>query len=232
MELIETKFIPKYKWDYLILLGDFLDMTPLNHHAMESGNLRELEGKRMKKDYAEMADILIRLRKAVGKKCQIVYFLGNHEEWAEKFVDRHPTLEGMMEAVYNLPFKELGIEVIAPRKTKQIGKIVFVHGDLNGKYTPANHAAKMVSLFGKNVVYGHHHTLQISARMSPADQNDKHAGFSIPALADVNPTWAGNKPNQWVNGFAVIDISPKRFTVYPIVSSRDGFIFNGVEYEN
>src|SRR6266849_53365 len=148
------KYMASRHWDIAVYLGDGLDMDAISHHAIESGNRRVMENKRLKKEYAAYGKILRRHRKILGPKCKIIYFLGNHEEWAERYVDEHPELEGMVEPQYCLPFDELNIQLIEPRHFKQIGKILFVHGDLDkGTYGSVHHAKKAVELYNKNIVY-------------------------------------------------------------------------------
>ena len=223
LELWE-QYLASEKWDYIIYLGDFADMDAISHHAIERSELRMLEGKRLKEDYTDMSAILRRHRKIVGNDCKIYFFLGNHEEWAEKFVDKYPMLEGMIEIQHNLPFKELNIDVIGYRKHLKIGKIYFIHGDLNRSFAPANHARKVIDIYGKNVVYGHHHTLQVAAKLSPAGIDETHTAHCIPALCDINPDWAGGRPNQWLNGFGVFYVTPTAFSVLPIVSAKNKFV--------
>jgi hypothetical protein len=101
------KYMASRRWDFLVYLGDGLDMDAISHHAMQSGNRRDLEGKRLKKDYDAYSKILRRHRKIVGPNCKIIYFMGNHEEWADKFLDTFPMLEGMIEPRHCLPFDEI-----------------------------------------------------------------------------------------------------------------------------
>lgn len=229
---VVERYMASRPWDYLVYLGDFMDMDAISHHAMEAGDQRSLEGKRLKKDYADMAAILRRHRKIIGRKCNVIYLLGNHEEWADKFVDKFPMLEGMLEPTNNLPFDELNIEVIQQRHKKQIGKLHFIHGDISaGYYSSKHHAMKVVETYNRNVVYGHHHTLQAYTKLSPVGINETHSAYCIPALANIAPVWARNKPNQWLNGFGVFFVSKDRFTVLPIVAVRNGFIApDGKEY--
>ena len=213
------------RWDYLIYLGDFLDMDAISHHALEKGDARSLEGKRLKKDYEEAAEILERHRKIVGPKCEIVFFLGNHEEWAEKFLDKYPQLEGFLEVENNLPLRKLNIEVIKPRHYKKIGKIYFVHGDFQaGYYVSQHHAKRMVETFNRNVVYGHHHTYQGFTKISPAGIDETHSAHCIPCVADTAPSWAKDRPNSWLTGFGVFYVSEDAFTVIPIIAAKNRFI--------
>lgn len=219
------KYMASRRWDYVVYLGDGLDMDAISHHAIESGDRRSLEGKRLKKDYEAYGKILRRHRKIVGKKCTMIYFLGNHEEWAERMVDTYPGLEGMIEPRYCLPFDELNIEVIDYRMPKQIGKIFFIHGDQDkGGYGSIHHAKKYVELYNRNLVYGDKHTLQVYTKVSPAGIHETHTAHAIPCLADTRPRWNRSKPTAWLNGFGVFYVTQQRFTVLPIVSINNGFI--------
>lgn len=226
------KYMASEKWDYLIYLGDFLDMDALSHHAIEKGNFRALEGKRLKKDYAEAEKILRRHRKIVGKNCKVIFFLGNHEEWGRKFVDKYPTLEGMIEPENILPLKELDIEVIEPRHLKKIGKMYFIHGDIHGgNFVSAAHAKKIVETYNRNVIYGHHHTQQSYTKISPAGIEDTHTAFCLPCMANTSPEWHGDRPSAWLNGFGQFYVSKNNFHLSTIVAVHNSFIApNGKEY--
>lgn len=227
------RYMASKRWDFLVYLGDGLDMDAISHHAFESGDRRGMENKRLKKDYEAYAKILKRHRKIVGPDCKIVYFMGNHEEWADKMVDMFPGIEGMIEPRYCLPFDDLDIEVIEYRHFKKIGKILFLHGDLDkGAYGSVHHAKKYVELYNRNIVYGDKHTLQVFTKVSPAGMDDTHTGYSIPCLADIRPKWNRDKPTSWLNGFGVFFVTEQRFTVLPIVAINNGFIApDGIVYE-
>jgi hypothetical protein len=212
------------KWDYVVYLGDFLDMDAISHHAYEQGDMRSLEGKRLKDDYKAASLILRKHRKIVGKKCEIIFFLGNHEEWAEKFLDKFPQLEGYIEVRNNLPLDELNIKVIEPRHFHKIGKIVFVHGDISQGFGSKHHAMKMVDTYNRNVVYGHHHTLQTFTKISPVGIDETHTAHCLPCVANTAPDWSQDKPNSWLNGFGIFYTSEQSFSVFPIVSTTNGFI--------
>jgi len=211
-------------WDALLYVGDMMDMDAISHHALEHNDRRSLEGKRLKKDYENFAKILRRHRKIVGKKCKIYYMLGNHEEWADRMVDMFPGLEGMIEPRYCLPFDELNIEVIDYRKHLKLGKLYFIHGDLqSGSYTPVNVAKKIVEIYNRNVAFGHHHTLQAYTKISPQGIDETHTGYALPCLADTNPKWNRGMPTKWINGFAVYFFDEDTFSLFPVVAAKNSF---------
>lgn len=218
------EYMKKVEWDYLIYLGDALDMDAISHHAMQHGDHRSLENKRLKKDYDEFSKILRRHRKIVGPKCKTLFFMGNHEEWPDRLVDKIPGLEGLIEPQYCLPFNELNIELVDPRHPVVIDGITYIHGDLNnGPYSPKHHAMKVAELYNRVVVYGHHHTLQVFTKPSPFGFDEKHTAYCLPALADIQPSWSKKKPNSWVNGFGVAVSDEDHFSVIPIIAQGNEF---------
>lgn len=228
------RYMREHRWDYLVMLGDFLDMDAISHHAFEHRDNRSLEGKRLKRDYADASKILRTLAEIAGKKCDKTFFVGNHEEWADKFISIYPQLEGFLEPENNLPLKELGFDLIPPRHAKKIGKITFAHGDVsNGAmgYSTTYHSKKMLDLYNRNVVYGDKHTLQVFTKISPAGIQETHTAYAIPAMANISPSWAKDRPNSWLNGFATWEQSDTRFTIHPIVAVHNGFVIEGKEYQ-
>lgn len=226
------KYMADEKWDNLVYLGDSLDMDAISHFALDSGNNRALEGKRLKKQYAEFSKILRRHRKIVGKKCGITFFMGNHEENPERFIDKYPTLEGMLEVEENIPFRELNIDIVPPRAFKKIGKAYFIHGDIGQGYMPVCHSKKVVETYNRNVIYGHSHTFQAFTKVSPMGIDETHTAYCLPALADINPEWSKDKPNRWLNGFGVMYSNDTHFILIPIVAVYNGFIApNGKFYK-
>jgi hypothetical protein len=210
-------------WYAVIYLGDMLDMDAISHHAMEAQDLRDLEKKRLKQSYEEFSNVLRRHRKIVGKKCQMYYFMGNHEEWADRLVDKVPGIEGLIEVAYNLPFTELNIKTIWYRDFLKLGKVVFIHGDIQkGSYTPVNVAKKIVEIYNRNIVVGHYHTLQAYTKISPQGIDETHTAYIIPCLADTKPDWSKGQPTRWINGFAVYYWTDDAFSVIPVVSAKNG----------
>lgn len=219
------RYMASRPWHFLVYLGDMLDMDAISHHAMESGEYRVLEGKRLKKDYEAFEKILRRHRKIVGKDCQIYYFFGNHEEWASRLIDHMPTLEGFIEPENNLPFEELKIKVIPPRGVMKIGKLHFIHGDIDkGAYSSTHHAKKVVDLYNKNIAYGDKHTDQTFTKVSPVGLDEIHTAYSIPCLANIRPAWNRDKPTAWINGFGVFYVRDDgSFNLYKVVAVKNGF---------
>jgi predicted phosphodiesterase len=206
-----------YKPDEMVVLGDFIDMAPVSHWNKE--NIREREGMRLQRDYIAAHDLLKRITKNVKK---LTYIEGNHEDWVRQYVDRNPELEGMIEPEVGLKFEELkktGLKIkhIQYGQVHNIGKLWFTHGT----YTGANHAKKHVDAYGRSIVYGHLHDVQMAIKVSPIDVDDKHLGLSLGCLADKNPAYLKNKPNNWVHCIGVGYVRRDgTFNIDPVIISN------------
>lgn len=218
-----TRYLGRHRFDYIVYGGDTLDMGCISRHAIKENNWGALEGKRLKDDYRGMSTIL-RTHRRLQPKAEIYYLRGNHQEWVDEVVRKLPSLEGLLEEHVHLPLEEVGAKIIAPRKHAKIGKLHFIHGDVFGKYVPVFHSKKVVELYNRNVVYGDRHQYQSYVKASPIDLDDKHGAWCIPTMGNLNPRWAKDRPNNWVNGFAVFYILGSKFSVYPIISVDGNFI--------
>ena len=217
------RIIGDLKPDFFVFLGDNMDMVSINHWLHDREDRRHLEGKRLRQEYDNFqTEILDRLK--LPQHCRKVFMLGNHESWLEQYIDKIPELEGFAEIDKCLDLKEW--EIIPYRQTCKIGKIYFHHGEYVGKH----HSAKMVDTFERNIVYGHLHSYQIHTKITPINC-EAHSAISMPCACNMNPDYNRDRPSAWVNGLGVFYIHPDgNFNIYPIISSKDHFIFNGKYY--
>src|SRR5262249_17216541 len=86
-------------WDFLIYLGDVLDMNCISSH--NENNLRAVEGQRLLSDY-KIADEEIlkpheRIIRGANPAARIAWLEGNHEQRIERYIDANPQMEGLIE---------------------------------------------------------------------------------------------------------------------------------------
>lgn len=220
--------IRKEKPDVIVCLGDQLDMRAFNHHEMKKNNRRYMEGKRAKIDYdGFQKEILDKIEQIAPKDCLLIFMLANHEDWGEQYVNEHPEVEGLVEVQNCLDLKNW--EVIKNKDYVKLGKLYLHHGDFNGG--GKHHASAIVTIGEKSVMYGHNHTCQVHVKTNDIDM-ESHIAYSIPTLGTCDPEFLRKAANSWVNGlgFAYIDGKTGFFNVYPIISSKGHFVFNGVYY--
>lgn len=205
-----------YKPDRIIFLGDFLDYFSLSRFAEESVAARAAAS--MKDEFAEGNRVMDKFT----KHCKdIVYLEGNHESRYKDYLDKHPEVKGLVEPEVGLNFRDrrkagYKIKHYTYNECHKEGNLYFTHG----LYTTQNHAAKHVQSFGRNLVYGHIHDVQMATHVSPIDISRKHMALCLGCLCDRNPTYLRNAPSKWVHCLGVVHIRDNGdFNVDPIVIS-------------
>jgi predicted phosphodiesterase len=198
-----AEFMQSRRFDGYVCLGDLIDFSIISSHNI--GNLRGVENGRILEEYRVADAILTQHEKIIrtnNPKAKMVYLEGNHEFRIQRYIDANPALEGMIEVPKVLNLAKRRIEWV-PSWSKgelfNLGNCSFHHG----LFCNDHHAKKMVQRFGRSILYGHTHDLQIySSHGWPAD--NVLIGASLGCLCRV--------PQQYLRG------SPTRF-------SRRGVIF-------
>lgn len=220
------KFTKDFQPDVFVFGGDNMNFDAVDHWKMEKGQKRPLEGKRLLKEYKEFTDTILNpVEEILPKNCRKIFHLGNHEDWVERYIDKHPEVEGMLEIRNNLNLKDW--EVYDYGKTSKVGKLYIDHGRYISKYS----ASKTVDVYGRNIIYGHGHTSQSYAKVTPID-SQAHEATQIPCACKMNPDYMKNMPSAWMNGFAIAYIKDNGlFNLYVIKSVNGHFTApNGKEY--
>lgn len=226
-------FISKNRVDGFLFGGDQLDNEEISHHNA---------GKPLYKpvgSYKKHTDGFARLLDEVElftKKSERVWLTGNHDEWEKQIDETDPHLRGCLDRPTLLKLQKRGWQVVPNGLHYRLSKyLVAIHGDqLRGSmgYISNNAARSALQAYpGDNLIFGHTHTCQSFAQVSPVDVDHKRMAWNMPALCDLNPTFMKNRPSAWVHGFGIAEVrSDQSFNVYPIVVTKGRFSFNGVEY--
>jgi hypothetical protein len=219
------KFTEDLDPDIFVFGGDNQDLEVVSHWV---GNKRQVvEGKRLKKDYAEFnRDVLDPLEAILRDDVERVFHLGNHEDWIRQYIQEHPEMEGLIELEEHLHLD--GWRVLDYGKTAKYGHLHSMHGT----YTNIHNAMKTAQVYGRSIMYGHGHTLQTHTLVTPMDSLP-YAATQIPCACHMNPSYALNRPNAWTNGFAVMYIQPNGcYNLFPVVAIDGVFAApNGIVYE-
>jgi hypothetical protein len=186
-----------------------MDCEPVSH--WQKNKLKDREGLRLASDFKESNLLLDKIQDNSGR---LIYLEGNHEFWLRDAINAQPELEGLINLEPNLRFDERKVEFHEYNKVYRLGKLAFTHG----LYTSQNHAKRHVDNFGCSIVYGHMHDVQLHVKVSPIDVEDKHLGLSLGCLANTNPTWLRNRPNNWVHclGLGTVRASGN-FSIDPVI---------------
>lgn len=199
------------KWDHVVQLGDYLDLNQLSRWTKE--DLRKASRESLQAEFDEGNRVLDMLQKAVRRKnpdVKIVMSYGNHDQIRlEKYMDKFPIFEGMLEFHKVLNLRERGIKWFdgyTHADEFSIGHCRFIHGDSISK----THAVTMMNDWcndGSSLIYGHTHDHQVASRKAKGNDVSPIA-MSVGCLCELEQDYIKKKPTKWVQGFAVLDFKP------------------------
>lgn len=220
---IALAFMKDFQPDTIILGGDMLDCRQVSHWTATSPG--QTEGMKLFSDAKELRERLIQPCEKLADRC--VYIEGNHEDWLNQFVDKHPALEGIVE-INNL-LRLDNWTLIPQGGAYQLGKLTFIHGDqISGG---VNAAANATNAYEASVRLGHFHTYQAATKTS-AVKLDGHTGVVVPCMCKNGIQYAKGAPARYMQGFLWGYVEPrgKHFNDYVTVITDGQAIIQGKVY--
>ena len=220
------KFISDFQPDYLTLGGDQLDLSVISHWNKRSK--LNMEGLRLRDDYQGFRrDFLDPLERLIPNAKKTV-LKGNHEDWADQFLDENPALEGLLEIDSNVGYTANGWTMIEQGKAARIGKLYIVHGDhIRGQLIAKN----ALMMYEQNVRFGHFHTYEAFTKVSALDEKHCKSAVAVPCLCSREASYGKGAPNRWLTGFNVGYMYPDgTFTDTVIIMINNRFHWNGITY--
>lgn len=189
------RFAEDFKPDVWIHGGDMLDCGVISHH--NHGKPGATEGLKLLADAKEGRDIFVApVEKIVGSG-ELVYLIGNHEDWLTDLTDKIPALEGLIDLKTLLKLEKWN--VVPQGGAYNLGKLTFIHGDtVRGGENVAKNA---VINYERNVRFGHHHTAQLYTKNSALDYKNGKTGMAVGCLCGKTPKYGEGSPNKWSQGF-------------------------------
>ena len=229
---VALKIVEWYKPQVVVVLGDFLDCAPVSHWLKANQRVKSAEGLRLKDDFDRGNKLLDKMLVPSVKK--LVYLEGNHEDWIHDAIERNPEFDGLIDLSLGLKFDERrkrGLDIVHLRYNKcwNLGKLWFTHGI----YTGVSHAKKHVESYARNIVYGHLHDVQLHVKVSPVDVEDRQLGLSLGCLADRNPQFMENRPNNWTHALGVGMVRANgNFNIDPVIISGGEATYAGITFKS
>jgi len=167
-----SRLVVDYRPDFIIIGGDFISCSSLSHWDRNKRML--MEGRRYQSDIdtANKALNLLfhdlhRLQKNQRRSKKkvyrptIVYLIGNHEEWVDKYIDVHPELEGAISIEKDLKLAQRGIRYL---DKIVVDNVLFQHAMIgnNGVAIACKHTPKKaLEMSSMNTITYHTHKLEL-----------------------------------------------------------------------
>lgn len=223
------RFIKDFKPDRVILGGDMHDWTPATHWIANQSI--ELDGQSIKRCFKELHEYLLNpILDAVPKSTEIIYLVGNHENWLEQTMLLNRNGLGYWSLQDNIDLKKFKMQIVPLNHAYNVNNhLCYIHGI----FTTLYHAKKTVEAYRKSVLYGHTHDIQVYTAVSPVDVSEFYKAGSVGCLCKLNPAYGKNQPNRWVNGFnyCYIDDDTGYFQDNQVVIVKEKFWANGRLYK-
>jgi len=197
-----VKTLKAHAPNIVLINGDFADFYKISRWQQDPGKRRFSEERKL------VIDGLTWLRSEFGKKCRIVYKLGNHEERWNAFVwNRAPEIYDLPQVQIDglLEFESNGIELVTDQRMVLAGKLAIAHGHELGRgiFSPVNPARGAFLRTHHTIMVGHSH--QTSGHADTNLWHEETFVWSTGCLCDLTPEYA--RVNRWNHGFAFIDVS-------------------------
>lgn len=226
-------YLSQNKVDVFIFGGDQFHFDCISHHTKHTpifrtrrSYLNDIEG--------FDKNILQPLENVLGKNCEKVWIIGNHEDWEQDLINEQPELEDVIGHVRLLGLEGRGWTIIPLGHAYKLGKLKVIHGEtLTGIGNQAGMfpARKAVELYAGNVLAGHTHAPQTFTRVSPVEYTNKWQAHISPISGHVNPEYLRNRPTAWLCGFNIIDVFPNgQFNYYPVIVCNEVCSYGGKVY--
>lgn len=169
-----NKLIKRRNPDNIVVLGDFLNLSSLSH--WEKNNKLKMEGVRYKEDIEAGNAALDAMFQDVNlKKTNLIWHLGNHDEWSYKYLEMYPQLQGHIDILEDLKLRRRGITNVVPyKKYSEINGVLFTHAPMNAANQPIGGkfaAQKASDITAKSMVFGHTHSVQQYSCQRHGDDN-------------------------------------------------------------
>lgn len=162
------------KPDVIVQLGDFITIDSLSNWDMNKRLV--MEGRRYNEDIAagrrainKIFDPIFEYNKQCARmhikqyKPIIHWFLANHEDRVQRYVEQNPQLQGHVDVIKDLGLNKLPVNIVENKDYIEQNGILFTHSPVNaaGKLVSGKYSAFRVSdLVSMSTIFGHVHRLE------------------------------------------------------------------------
>lgn len=207
----------------LVILGDFLDVPYLmkrceqfKTYARRADGIEEYFLPHLEREFEWGNQILDELQQHFSK---IIFVEGNHD-WRIRWFQE----SAYCPAAYKHNFDYIAGLKLGSRKIPWVfyNDFVDLGNDLSlthGIYHGTTCLKKSYEAVGKSIIFGHVHRAETKAF---SVRGKTHKAHSLPAMCHLNPEYMKNMPNNWTNGFGIVNLKPNGHFNYHLMEVWDG----------
>ena len=178
----------RLKPENLFLLGDIIDFYGLSDFLRDPSRLGDLQD-----ELDQVGKILGNFRKAVGRKCRIIYLEGNHDYRLVKYLWKHPEIASLEDLKLSslLKLDDLFIEHRGYHDPLRWRGLQVEHGDRISGYSCYT-ARQMLDARGLSGISGHSHRMGLYYRRQEAGVQcwaENGCLCSLKVEYSISPNW-------------------------------------------
>lgn len=214
-----------YKYDGIMLLGDFLDMGALSQY--EKGKISHTNVT-LKEEYEVGNELLDMIDERLDKNALKVFIYGNHCDryWRWMADVNNNKLGDVFSPTDQLRLKDRGYIVKDNYKTDyyKLAALYVMHGE----YYNIHAAKKHLDVFRRNTIFVHTHRVQIH-------REGDFCAWNSGLMAEIDAPCFDYAPRgmrmQWANAFSIVHIDENENHFVELINCvNNSFVYNGVKY--
>ena len=183
---IQDQIVKDYAPDIYVNMGDSADNRTLNHHIMDRGGV--IFGDVL--EDAAYTHKVLQEQSKWAKKCYIHH--GNHERFANDFVDKFPQLKELLDFEFLCGVKQLKYITTELKKPLKINSTTFIHGDLKLFGQSGSKLEKVSKTFGDCVFMGDSHYPAI-----------RYNTLVVGLTGELDQRYNEPSASTWIQGFGL-----------------------------
>lgn len=211
-------YILQQKPDHIVQLGDFSSLDSLSH--WDKDKRLTMEGRRYREEIDSTKTCIKHMIKPIedfnywqksSKKAQYRpkwhWFLGNHEQRLNRYIDQHAELWDTLDYVRDAEIGNIGdVTVYQYPCVGEIMGVYYCHaphnrvGPINSQYV----GERTLDWHEKSVVYGHTHRYQVASRFRYGSDHPIYA-VNCGCFFDRTPEYAVGGHHDYWKGILVLD---------------------------
>jgi len=181
--------IAKYvKPDFFVNLGDHVNCSSLNHHAMDRG--QPIVDEDVVNECGKANFVLDKMSEWSDKNYIII---GNHERFMNDFYKKYPQLKTLLNYHMIIGAEELGYNVVDHRSVLEIDGGKYIHGDVRMYGASGERHQKAREVLEAETMVGHCHQPSVSRGV-----------YFIGLMGDLDQEYNEAELSNWMHGFGLV----------------------------
>jgi len=175
--------------DFLVNVGDHMDMRSLNHHMMDRD---EPTGVDVASECGKANHMLAEMGRWAPEKHIII---GNHGRFIEDFTKKMPQLSELLSFHVLSGAKSEGYRIVEEKGVLTRGPAKFCHGEMKMFGASGDRHSKMRNTMRADTMYGHAHSPSM-----------RRGCYSIGMLGLLDQDYNEPEASSWMHGFGVVSM--------------------------